>query len=119
MSDANNNTILAEGLLQAAEATPEQVNDPVEESALFINAAHTQFKKIAYALAKRKKNSVARVLQAVLFEPLEKVELQGKEEEQLFDICQQVMQHKGVVLNYAFARMESIKKGELNEQQEK
>ena len=97
----------------------EQVKiDPTENAAYFINAAHKEFKKLAYALADRKKHSVSRVLEAVLFEPLEKVELLGKQEQELFAICQQVMYNKGIVLEYAFKRMEELKKGELNESKE-
>jgi hypothetical protein len=104
------------------------IDNPVEEtkteldqdevSAIFINQSHKQFKQLAYGLADRKKRAVARVLEAVLFEPLEKVDLIGQSEEELFELCQKIMYHKGTVLKYAFERMEKIKKGELNEQEE-
>jgi len=58
------------------------------------------------------------VLEAVLFEPLEKVELLGKHEQELFAICQEVMYNKGKVLQYAFNRMETLKKGETNGRKE-
>jgi hypothetical protein len=92
--------------------------DPVESSAFFIHQAHQQFKSLAYGLANRKKRAIARVLEAVLFEPLEKVELTGKDEQQLFEICQQVMYNKGIVLKYSFERASKKVKGELNEQEE-
>lgn len=86
--------------------------DETEQAAGFINLMHKEFRRISFSLADRKKHSVSRVLEAVLFEPLEKVELFGKQEQELFDICQQVLYNKGIVLNYAFDRMEQIKKGE-------
>jgi hypothetical protein len=89
--------------------------DPTEESAYFINEAHKVFKKLAYALADRKKHSVSRVLEAVLFEPLEEVELFGKEEKEMLELCKQIMYNKGIVLEYAYNRIESNKQGEKNE----
>ena len=120
MSDANNNTILSE--VAPAPAAPEKEADPVldevEQSALFINQAAKKFRSIGYNLAQRKKRAAIRVLEAVLFEPLEEVKLSGKEEQELFDLCQAVMYHKGKVLNYAFERAgEKLKKeGDTNEQ---
>jgi len=102
----DNNRILSEVTPQ----TQKKV-DETEEAAFFINQAHKEFRNLAYGVA-RKKNSVARVLEAVLFEPLEEVKLQGKAEEQLFAFCQEIMQNKGKVLRYAFERAEKIKKGE-------
>lgn len=108
---SNNNT-----LSETPSETQQPQSDPVEDSAFFINQAHTNFKQLSYGLADRKKRSVARVLEAVLFEPLEQVELFGKEEKQLFDICQQIMYHKGTVLKYAYEKAaEKVKKGEVNE----
>lgn len=109
---SNNNTILpdAPAPVEAVE-TKEPVLDEVEQAAMFINQSHQSFRKLVYALAKRKKLAPVRVLEAVLFEPLEKIELVGKEEEQLFDLCQAVMYHKGKVLNYVFERAgEKLKK---------
>jgi hypothetical protein len=118
----NNNTILdvpVNGPGGPEAGGKVESTDPTEESAFFVNQAHNQFKTLAYGLANKKKRALARVLEAVLFEPLEKVELVGEPEKELFAICQQIMYHKGVVLRYAFERMEKIKKGEVpNEHKE-
>lgn len=112
-------TILEDSeLSKAKEENDTNKLDQDEISAVFVNQAHKEFKQLAYGLADRKKRAVARVLEAVLFEPLEAVELIGQPEKELFELCQKVMYHKGVVLNYAFKRMEELKKGELNEQEE-
>lgn len=115
-----------------SETTAEEINgasvdetknpefDTDEMAAIFINQAHKQFKKLGYEIANRKKRSVVRVLEAVLFEPLEQVELLGKEEKQLFDLCQKVMYHKGILLKYAHEKFNKTKQGEeLNEHSEK
>jgi len=96
----------------------EETIDPIEEAAFFINMAHKQFRKLAFALADRKRHSVSRVLEAVLFEPLEQVKLQGKHEEELFAICQQIMYNKGKVLQYAFKQIDDKQlQGDTNEQE--
>jgi hypothetical protein len=100
------------------EAQPEEKIDPTEEAAYFINEAHKAFKKLSYALADRKRHSMSRVLEAVLFEPLEEVELFGKEEKEMLDLCNQILYNKGVVLRYAYERIESKKQGENNESTE-
>jgi predicted lipid-binding transport protein (Tim44 family) len=99
------------------EAKPEEKADPTEEAAYFINEAHKAFKKLSYALADRKRHSMSRVLEAVLFEPLEEVELFGKEEQEMFALCKDIMYNKGIVLRYAYDRIES-KQGEKNESTE-
>lgn len=113
----SNNTILE----QPKEVTgiENKQLDEHEEAAYFINTAHKEFKRLAFALADRKKHSVSRVLEAVLFEPLEKTDLFGKDEQELFAICQQIMYNKGKVMEYAFERMKQKKQGELNESEEK
>lgn len=111
------NNIISEKTTQEKQTNPEFDQD--EMSAIFINQAHKQFKKIGYEVANRKKRAAVRVLEAVLFEPLEKVELLGIEEKQLFDLCQKVMYHKGILLKYAHERINKIKQGEeLNEHEE-
>lgn len=92
--------------------------DESEKSAIFINRAHKDFRRMVFAIADRKKHSVSRVLEAVLFEPLEEVELLGKQEEQLFDLCQQVMYHKGVVFKYVDEKIQKDKQGETVNEQE-
>lgn len=88
-----------------------------DQAAMFLYNASRDFKNIVFSLADRKKHSVARVLEAVLFEPLETVQLFGKDEEHLFAICKQIMYNKGKVLEYT---MEEIKKrGVNNESTEK
>lgn len=78
--------------------------DPVEAAAYFLNQAHQGFNRLTYGLSKRKKHALGRVLQAVLFEPLEPVPLFGKAEEELFAICQEVMRNKGIIMNDAIER---------------
>jgi hypothetical protein len=103
----NNNTILSdEELLKQAQDDENKPLDPDEAAAFFVHEAHTQFRKLGYALAERKKRSLVRVLEAVIFEPLEKVELFGEQEQQLFALCQQIMYNKGVVLQFAMKRFE-------------
>lgn len=110
----NNNTILADS---APLTEKEKELDETEKAALFIHNAHKQFRSLAYAVA-RKKNAVARVLEAVLFEPLEEVKLIGKQEEQLFEICRHIMKNKGIVMEYTFERAKTRQKGvKDNEQQ--
>ena len=94
MSDTNN-TVLTQSDVDKADY------DRVEESAQFIHLLYTRFRKMGYALSNRKKRALARVLEAVLFEPLHEIKLDGKAEKDLFDICQQVLYHKDVLKSYA------------------
>jgi hypothetical protein len=103
----------------STEEVKEEQLDPVEASAYFIHEAHKEFRRLSFSLANKKKHSVSRVLEAVLFEPLEGIELLGKGEQELFDICQEIMYHKGVVLKYAADRAANKLKGESSEQKEK
>lgn len=89
-----------------------------DKAAMFLYQASRDFKNIVSSLASRKKNSVGRVLEAVLFEPLERVDLLGKDEQQLFAICQQIMYNKGVILNYTMEEMKK-KEGQVNGESEK
>ena len=95
----------------------EIAEDKYEQSARYFKALHTQFRKLGYQLAQRKKKSPIRVLEAVLFEPLESVELIGKEEQELLAICHQVMYHKNRIVEYAIKERENkpSTKGENNE----
>lgn len=99
----------------------------VDQAFVAFNYFAGMFRKYSYSLSKRKKRSVARVLEALLFDPLQeelhedlkdRVVLQGKEEWQLFDICQQVLHNKAIVLKeLEKIRQEREKlKGETNEQ---
>lgn len=99
--------------------TPEDVEqievDQYEDSARYIKLFHGQFRQMGYALANRKKKAPIRVLEAVMFTPLEDVELLGKEERELFDICQKIMYHKNKITEFAIKRrMEAEKKGDNN-----
>jgi len=60
---------------------------------------YRMFKQTAPALAARKKNSLSRVLEALIFGEFEQVELHGKEEKKLLDICLNVVQTKGTMYN--------------------
>ena len=57
------------------------------------------FKQTAPSLAARKKNSLVRVLEALIFGEFEEIELKGKEEKKLLDICLNVVQTKGTMYN--------------------
>ena len=98
MSEKNNNTLLTEETIEQAQY------DKVEESAQYLKVMSTQFKRAAYALGDRKKRSLARVLEAVLFEPLEEVKLYGAEEQKMLDLCKQILYHKNTVSAYALER---------------
>lgn len=100
--------------VEVPESQEEELQDEYENSAIFLMEASDRFRKLTYALADRKKRAVTRVLEAVLFEPLEEVELVGKEEKQLFDICQAIMYHKGKMLEYAVKRTELKKQGAIS-----
>lgn len=108
----NNNTLLPD--VPENVETVKQNLDQDEQSAIFINQAHKQFRKLCYELANRKKRSIPRVLEAVLFEPLEEVKLNGKEEEQLLDLCLKIMYHKTIIFEYAQKQIDKKKEtGEL------
>lgn len=111
---SNDNTIL-KAPVEVPKTAEEQLTDKYEDSAFFIHQSRENFRKLVYKLADRKKRAVVRVLEAVLFEPLESIELTGKEENELFDICQAVMYHKGIVLEYAMKRFELKKQGEVKD----
>jgi len=98
------------------EAKPEAL-DEYEQSAAYIYHLSKAFRQIGYKLADRKKRSPIRVLEAVLFEPLEAVELVGQEEKDLFAICQEVLYHKNKLVEYMLTRKENKEK--LNESEEK
>ena len=98
MSEVNDNSIMTEEDYEKHEL------DHYEESAKFIKLFHSQFRKMSYKLANRKKRAVVRVLEAMLFEPFEEVQLIGKEEKELFAICHKVMYHKNKVMEYAVKR---------------
>lgn len=113
----NNNTIMNEVPSNGVGGPKKGDVDPVEASAFFIHQSHKDFRKLLYELS-RKKKAAPRVLEAVLFEPLEKIELNGQLEKDLFELCQKIMYHKGVVMRYSFERASKKIKGEINEQEE-
>lgn len=80
--------------------------DDYEKSAIMFNALSKQFRKMSYDLVKRKKRAASRVLEALLFEPLEEVPLFGKEEKELLDIAKQVIYHKMMIGEYAAIKQE-------------
>ena len=91
--------------------------DVYEQSAQTFHLLHSQFRKLGYAISNRKKRAVVRVLEALLFEPLESVELSGKVEKDLLALCHQVMYHKNKIAEYAVERKlaKENKEGENNE----
>lgn len=99
-------TVPENGILAPVVGTPEEVKkevDPIEAAAIYINQSHKHFRQMAYELVKRKKRSAARVLEAVLFEPLEKVEL-TKDEKNMLAFCNQILYNKGVLLRDIFEK---------------
>lgn len=89
--------------------------DEYEQSAIFIKHYAKMFKKMGYDLANRKKRSPIRVLEALLFNPLEDVKLYGKAENDLLQLSSQILYHKGKLMEYAEKR-KLEKQGETNEQ---
>jgi hypothetical protein len=92
--------------------------DKYEQSARFIKTLHAKFRGLGYDLAQRKKRAPIRVLEAILFEPLEEIELNGKIEKDLFAICQQIMYHKNKIVEYAIQRKQEAEKEQENESKE-
>lgn len=108
-TEDSNNTIMTEDDRKEIET------DKYEESALIFNALHGQFRQIGYQLAKRKKKAPIRVLEAILFMPLEEVSLVGAEEKELFDLCHKIMYHKNKITEYAITRKMELEKESNNE----
>ena len=106
MSD---NKVLTEQDFEKMEA------DQYEESAKFFHLSHRQFRQLGYRLADRKKRALVRVLEAVLFEPLEDVETLGKEEKEMVDFCRRVLYHKNKIIEFAHKRKEEAEKELENE----
>lgn len=99
-------------------STEQKELDEYEQSAQMFHILHSQFRRMSYALANRKKRAVARVLEAAMFEPLEKVELLGKEEQELFAITQQIMYHKNKIAEYVVKRKLEEEKQEESKKEE-
>lgn len=97
------NDKLVEGMIPEETETKKQEAqvDEYEQSAQMFHILHSQFRKMGYSLANRKKRAAIRVLEAVLFRPLEDVKVVGKEEQELVDIALQVMYHKNKIAEYA------------------
>lgn len=92
--------------------------DKYEESAAMFHHLSQIFRKKVYELANRKKRAPVRVLEAMLFQPIEEVTLNGKEENNLLDLCSQIIYHKSMLMEYVNVRKEereNNKEGELNE----
>lgn len=75
--------------------------DEYEQSAAMFNMLSKRFRGMCYDLTTRKKRAVSRVLEALLFEPLEEIELSGKEEKELLDLSRQIIYHKMKIHEYA------------------
>lgn len=97
----------------------EEKLDEFENAALMFNVLSQQFRQNGYKLAQRKKRSAVRVLEALLFSPLEEVELIGKEETDLLQLCHQIMYYKMKINEYAIMRSEAREKeNQSNESKE-
>ena len=90
--------------------------DEYEQSAIMFNNYSKVFRKQLYKLASRKKKAASRVLEAMLFSPLEEVELQGKEEQELLDLCSRIVYHKMKIIE--FAELENQEAGNLEKENE-
>lgn len=95
MSEENNNNTLL---------TPEKIEElkyqKVEESAKAFHLMYNVFRPMGYRLAERKKRAPIRVLEALVFGPLEDENLFGKEEKDLLDFCRKAMYHKNTMSAY-------------------
>lgn len=87
--------------------TPEL--DEFEQAGVMFNHLSKVFRKKGYALAGRKKRAFVRILESLLFEPLEEVKLEGKEEEELLDLCNEILYHKLKIKEYALMQTEEEK----------
>lgn len=85
---------------QIIEENKEEKLDEYEQSAAMFHHLSQVFRKQVYELAKRKKRAPIRVLEAFLFRPLEDVELNGKEEKNLLDLCSTIIYHKVKIMEY-------------------
>lgn len=101
--------------------------DEYEQSAAMFHHLSLNFRRNVYQLANRKKRAPVRVLEAILFNPLEEVKLLGKEEKNLFDLCTQIIYHKAKIMEYVQIEKQKEQevinynnpKGETNESNEK
>lgn len=95
------------------EAPKKEDFDEYEQSALIFKNLCEQFNKKGYKLADKKKRALVRVIGSFLFEPLETIQLFGKEEKEMVDLCRSIMYHKMKINEYAI-----IKSQKLNEENE-
>ena len=73
--------------------------DEIEESSKTLALLYDTFKRLGYDLANRKKRAPIRVLESLLFGEFHDIELSGKGEKNLLDLCKQVVYHKGRIYN--------------------
>lgn len=98
------------------ENVPEKTElDEYEQSAVMFHMLSKQFRQIGYRLAERKKKAPIRVLEVLLFAPLEDVKVLGAEEEKLVDLCNQILYHKMKINEYALNRSMKQKENDKNE----
>lgn len=90
--------------------------DEHEQAAITFNYYSSVFRENGYKLANRKKRAVVRVLEKLILEPFEDVKLEGKEEQDLLDICKKLMYCKMKIGEYAILRKENKDKENNNEQ---
>ena len=83
--------------------------DKYEESAKIFGELAEVFRKKVYKLSQRKRKAPVRVLEALLFTPLENIELVGNEEKELAYLCNQIIAHKKNLIEYTFNRIEEKK----------
>lgn len=113
MSKDYDGVVGANGLTEKVQHKKEDF-DEYEYSAMMFRGMSEKFKKIGYDLAARKKKAPIRVLEAFLFRPLEEVELFGKEEENLLDLCRQILYHKMKIHEYSMLKQDELNKEETD-----
>jgi hypothetical protein len=89
--------------------------DEIEELSKSLHLMYLSFKKLGYDLASRKKRAPIRVLEALLFGEFHNIELSGKGEQNLLDLCLRVVQTKGALYNKVVENKLKEENGETNE----
>lgn len=118
--DENVKELISTGMKQLdaqQEVKPEKTElDEFEQSAAMFHLLAKRFRQIGYRLAERKKKAPIRVLEALLFAPLEDVKVLGAEEEKLIDLCNQILYHKMKINEYALNKSMKQKENESVEE---
>lgn len=101
MTTSNDFEVKIEQKTEAEKGKP--VVDEYEQAGIAFNQHYKIYKQVAYNM--RKKKSVVRVLEHILFSPAIDVELFGQEEKDLLAICANVFKNKIKLMEYTAQRM--------------